>query len=45
MSGWYAEHGCDDFYRCLWDDTKVRGELEARLQASGAWKIAEALAS
>jgi len=45
MAGWHAEHGCDDFYRCLWDDAKVRGELETRLRASGVWQIAEALAS
>lgn len=45
MAGWYAEHGCDDFYRCLWDDTAISVELKARLQASGAWQIAEALAN
>ena len=43
MAGWYAEHGCDDFYRCLWDDARVAAELKARLQSSGAWQIAEAL--
>ena len=45
MAGWYAEHGCDDFYRCLWDDNAISVELKARLQASGAWQIAEALAN
>ena len=44
MAGWYAEHGCDDFYRCLWDDAAVAAELKTRLEASGAWQIAQTLA-
>jgi len=36
MAGWHAERGCDDFYRCLWEDALVVQELEARLRASGA---------
>ncbi len=44
MAGWYAEHGCDDFYANLWRDPAVAAELELRLRASGAWQIAERLA-
>ncbi len=44
MAGWYAEHGCEDFYANLWRDAKLASELEARLRSSGAWQIAETLA-
>ena len=48
MAGWYAEHGCQEFYSYLWKaetgDGRVREELEKRLRACGAWRIAEALA-
>jgi hypothetical protein len=48
MAGWYAEHGCQEFYSYLWKaetgDGRVREELEKRLRACGAWQIAEALA-
>ncbi|MCK4340864.1 MAG: hypothetical protein KAY37_03980 [Phycisphaerae bacterium] len=43
MAGWYAQRGCNDFYRALWSDPKVVSELESRLKASGAGRIAEAL--
>jgi hypothetical protein len=45
MAGWYAEHGCEAFYTNLWHDARVRAELEARLRSSGAWHIAETLAT
>jgi hypothetical protein len=45
MAGWYAEHGCDDFYSNLWRDPVVVRELEARLVSSGAWPIVQAIAS
>jgi hypothetical protein len=45
MAGWYSERGCEGFYQCLWEDAKVVAALKARLQASGVWRIAEALAS
>ncbi len=45
MAGWYAEHGCEDFYANLWRDAVVVSELETRLRSSGAWQIAEGLAS
>jgi hypothetical protein len=44
MAGWYADHGCEAFYRVLWSDPNVVGELEKRLRASGPWRIAEELA-
>jgi hypothetical protein len=44
MAGWYAEHGCDNFFRHLWNDAAVATALEERLRASGAWAVAEALA-
>lgn len=44
MAGWYARCGCDAFYRTLWSDSTLVVELESRLRASGAWRIAEALA-
>jgi hypothetical protein len=44
MAGWYAEHGCEAFYTNLWNDPLVVAELDKRLRASGAWKIAVSLA-
>lgn len=45
MAGWYAAHDCDDFYQNVWRDPAVAAQLEARLRASGAWRVAAALAS
>jgi hypothetical protein len=45
MAGWYAEHGCESFFSNLWNDLRIVSELETRLRACGAWRIAEALAS
>jgi hypothetical protein len=44
MAGWYAEHGCEDFYRYVWQVPPVAAELELRLRESGAWQTAEELA-
>jgi hypothetical protein len=44
MAGWYADHGCDDFYRLLWRDSTVAAHLNALLTQSGALRVAEALA-
>ena len=44
MAGWYAEHGCEDFYRNLWRDGRVVAELQSRLNECGAWRVAEELA-
>jgi hypothetical protein len=45
MAGWYAGHGCEDFYTNLWRDAAIVAELEKRLRTSGAWQIAEMVAS
>jgi hypothetical protein len=44
MAGWYAEHGCEAFYRLLWADAAIARQLQSRLHACGAWRVAEALA-
>lgn len=44
MAGWYAEFGCEAFYRQVWGDDRVVAELKSRLAECGAWRIAEALA-
>ena len=44
MAGWYAERGCEAFYRHVWKDAAVASQLESRLRACGAWRVAEALA-
>ncbi len=43
MAGWYADHGCEDFYRHLWDDEQIVAALKKRLQQTGAWDIVENL--
>ena len=45
MAGWEAEHGCEAFYACLWDDKRIAEALRKRLQESGAWRVAEAIAA
>lgn len=44
MAGWYADAACEGFYRVLWSDRRVVAEMRLRLEHSGAWRIAEALA-
>ena len=43
MAGWYAEYGSDAFFRKLWLDAPAVTELQTRLTACGAWRVAEAL--
>lgn len=43
MAGWYGASGCDDFYQAVWRDAAVIAELEARLEKSGAERVAAAL--
>ena len=45
MAGWYAQNGCEDFYRCIWDDPAIAEQLELRLRASGAWNSAASIAA
>jgi|GEM_PF-1921183 len=42
MAGWFAEHGCDDFFREVWKHGPLGDELQVRLVASGAWPVLEA---
>ena len=44
MAGWYAERGCEGFYRAVWEDPDVAAQLEDRLRKAAAWRVAEALA-
>jgi len=43
MAGWYADQGCDAFYRCLWSDAAIAIELKSRLQSSGALQLVQQL--
>lgn len=45
MAGWYADHGCEDFYTHVWRDESIVAELEARLRAAGTWAAIEQVAS
>jgi hypothetical protein len=45
MAGWYAEQGCEAFYASIWADANIAKELELRLRGSGAWQIAERMAT
>lgn len=43
LAKWFAQSGCEDFYRAVWRDDAVRAQLETRLRAMGSWSIVEAL--
>jgi len=43
LAKWYAEHGADDFFRALWRDEAVAGQLRARLEKTGAWQTVASL--
>jgi hypothetical protein len=43
LAKWYAEHGCNDFYREVWRDPRVAAQLELRLKQSGAWAHVQAM--
>lgn len=43
MAGWYAEHGCEDFYRFIWTNALVRQQLDELLHAAGAGRLLEVL--
>ena len=44
MAGWHSESSCEFFYQNLWNEAGIVRELESRLRASGAWRVAELLA-
>lgn len=43
MAGWYADRGCDSFFRAVWQDERVVVHLTKYLEASGAWRIGGAV--
>lgn len=43
MAGWYADRGCDAFWRALWEDPQLVGALQRLLEPSGVWHAVEAL--
>lgn len=45
MAGWYAEKGCEFFFRDFWHDPPVVAHLKPILQACGAWSVAETVVS
>jgi hypothetical protein len=45
MAGWNARLGCEAFFEQVWNDEGVRVELQARLEASGAARIAKLVAA
>lgn len=44
MAGWFADSGCEDFYRALWREKRISAELEQILRDNGTWRVAESLA-
>ena len=44
MAGWYADHGCDYFFRHLWQEPPVAAQIETLLRQSGAWQVMEKFA-
>lgn len=44
MAKWYTKHGCDAFYKEIWQEDAVREQLEARLRSCGAWQHVQDLA-
>lgn len=44
MAGWYADGGCEYFYRRIWDEPRVVQALESRLTHCGAWQVAKRIA-
>lgn len=43
MAGWYADYGCDAFWRALWQDPLLAAALRQLLEAAGLWPVVEAL--
>jgi len=43
MAGWYADHGCDDFYRAVWRDGRIAAELERRIALATGRRLLERL--
>jgi hypothetical protein len=45
VAGWYPDKGLDAFYKCLWEDPAIARALRQILETSGAWAVAETLAT
>lgn len=37
MGGWFAEHGCDEFFRAVWSRPAMVKALQTRIAANGSW--------
>lgn len=38
MGGWFAERGCDDFFKAMWQHPAMADALQQKLEAGGAWE-------
>ena len=45
MAGWYADHGCEGFYRFVWNDSAVVEQLKTRLDGCGVLRMMQEIAS
>jgi hypothetical protein len=46
LAGWHAETGSyEGFCSMLWNNAQIAEQLKPRLEASGAWRVAQALAA
>ena len=45
MAGWYADHGCEGFYRFVWNDPAVVTQLKTRLEGCGVLRLMQEIAS
>lgn len=46
LAGWHADTGSyEGFCSAIWNNEQVAAQLKSRLEASGAWRVAEALAA
>jgi hypothetical protein len=43
MAGWFSDRGSEAFFGAIWEDERVREELEGRLEAVGAGTVIDAL--
>lgn len=43
LAKWFAASTCEDFYRAMWREPAIRGELEARLGRTGALPLVQRL--
>jgi hypothetical protein len=43
MAGWFAENGCEDFYRAIWRDARLAANLAVRLDGLGVLRLVKGL--